>query len=42
MATITKQREMVGERVRPLSDISADGDVKRFFNNITDLIALRK
>lgn len=33
---------VIGEIVRPPRDISADGDVKRLFNNIIILIALRK
>lgn len=28
--------------MRPASDLSADGDVKRLFNYINDLTALRK
>ena len=35
-----EQTEMVGERVRPPRNISADGDVKHLFSNITNLIAL--
>lgn len=33
---------VIGEVARPPRDISADGDVKRLFNNTTILIALRK